>query len=181
MIKREELNELGIMEVSPLLEKSLSEITAELETLTKEELESREADLMVDMDEYQAYIQEAKYELPEGIEGTSKKEIAKYIIEFIERQELQWEYVEGVLALVNLWSDTNNTTITYGAYDSTLRILGITKYKGYKDWTKIGKITQYLEPTHVGYVKDGSYLSYLSQIHNAIIQNLEKGEEPAEE
>lgn len=180
MIKREELNELGIMEVSPLLEKSLSEITAELETLTKEELESREADLMVDMDEYQAYIQEAKYELAEGIDGASKEEIAKYIVEFIERQELQWEYVEGVLALVNLWNDMG-TTITYGAYDSTLRILGITKYKGREDWVKIGKITQYLEPTHVGYVKDGSYLSYLSQIHNAIIQNLEKGEGQVEE
>lgn len=180
MIKREELNKLGIMEVSPLLEKSLSEITAELETLTKEELESREADLMIDMDEYQAYIQEAKYELAEGIDGTSKEEVAKYIVEFIERQELQWEYVEGVLALVNLWNDMG-MTITYGAYDSTLRILGITKYKGHEDWVKIGKITQYLESTHVGYVKDGSYLSYLSQIHNAIIQNLEKGEEQVEE
>ena len=181
MIKREALNELGMMEITPFLEKSIREIEAELTTLSIEELEAREADLMVDMDEYQAYIQTVEYDLAEGIEDATKEEIAQYIIEFIDRQELQWEYVEGVLALVNLWKDTTKTTITYGAYDSTLRILGITKYKGYEDWMKIGKITRYLDSTHIGYVKDGSYLSYLSQIHNTILQNLQKDEEPVKE
>jgi hypothetical protein len=52
--------------------------------------------------------------------------------------------------------------------------LGGLKYKGREQWRKILTINAFLSSCHDEYVKDTSYMIYLSSLHNVVIDALKK-------
>jgi quinol monooxygenase YgiN len=74
--------------------------------------------------------------------------------------------------LIRLWRSANLTQISYEAYDSTLRILNQTKFKGFEEWKDILVVNEYLSSCHMQYVKDTSYMIYLAQKHNTILDRM---------
>ena len=179
MITREDLNGKTGEEITKLLEADIAEYTALVEAIeTEEELLDKEKDLMLIMDEYQAYMKNVEYELDDrctfdGQEYT-KKAVFDKIISFLDNQELAWEHVYGVYNLIKIWKNKDLEKISYGAYDSTLRILNTIKYRGFENWKSIQTINEYLSNCHLEYARDTSYIIYVSKLHNAVMDAQKK-------
>ena len=179
MITREDLNGKTGEEITKLLEADIAEYTALVDAIeTEEELLDKEKDLMLIMDEYEAYMKNVEYELDDrctfdGQEYT-KKAVFDKIISFLDNQELAWEHVYGVYNLIKIWKNKDVEKISYGAYDSTLRILKTLKYRGFENWKSIQTINEYLSNCHLEYARDTSYIIYVSKLHNAVIDAQEK-------
>lgn len=178
MITREELNGKTQEELQLLLNSAVAEYKALADTIeTEEEVMNKEQEIMKLMDEYQVYMSSIQYPLPEetNFEGQvlKKKAVAELIMKFIETQEVQWDYVGGLYELCKIWKDDDLKSITYGAYDSTLRILGSSvKYKGMIQWRNLLIINQYLSTCHEEYIRDASYQIYLNHCHNALLDQM---------
>ena len=179
MITREDLNGKTGEEITKLLEADIAEYTALVEAIeTEEELLDKEKDLMLIMDEYEAYMKNVEYELDDrctfdGQEYT-KKAVFDKIISFLDNQELAWEHVYGVYNLIKIWKNKDLEKISYGAYDSTLRILNTIKYRGFENWKSIQTINEYLSNCHLEYARDTSYIIYVSKLHNAVMDAQKK-------
>lgn len=179
MIKREDLNGKERDEIVKLMENDIVEYTALAETKeTEDELLEMEKELMVVMDETQEYMKTVEYDVPEHctFDGQTfhRKTIAEKIINFIETQEVSWEYTQGLYDLCKLWQNKDMKKISYGAYDSTLRILNQVKYKGMHMWKDILTINAFMSACHFEYSCDTSYVIYLSKLHNALLDAMKK-------
>lgn len=180
MITRNDLNGKNQEELQTFLNASVAEYKAYAETIeTEEEVSEKEQEIMKMMDEYQEYMAGVQYEIPEECkfdgQVLKKKAVAELIVNFIETQEVQWDYVNGLYELCKIWKDNDLKFITYGAYDSTLRILGSSvKYKGMTQWRNLLIVNQYLSSCHEEYVKDASYQIYLSHCHNALMDQMKE-------
>lgn len=185
MITREDLKNVELDNIQSYLEAQISSFMVEIEQMDEEQLLSMEGDLMTTMDEYDAYIKGVTYELPESCvfdeETFSKKQICEYVSDYINTQEVQWEHVSGLYDLCKIWRDNKVKNISYGAYDSTLRILGLIKYKGMRDWKRIMAIYSYLSESRAEYTRDLGYIIYLSQIHNSILNRMNPQPETQED
>ena len=185
MITRVDLKNVELDNIQSYLEAQINSFMVEIEQMDADQLLSMEGDLMTTMDEYDAYIKEVTYELPESCvfdgETFSKKQICEYVSDYINTQEVQWEHVAGLYELCKIWRDGSTKSISYGAYDSTLRILGMIKYKGMRDWKRIMAIYSYLSESRVEYTRDLGYVIYLSQIHNCILNRMNPQPETQED
>lgn len=179
MIKREDLNGKERDEIVKLMETDIAEYTALAETKESEdELLEMEKDIMLAMDEYKEYMAGVEYELPEDCvydnQNFTKKTISDMIVKFLETQEVSWEYVQGLYDLCKIWKNKEMVKISYGAYDSTLRILNTVKYKGMDNWRNILAINAFVSKCHLEYAMDTSYTIYLSKLHNALLDAMKK-------
>lgn len=185
MISREELNGKSIEEVGRALEADIANYSAHVSALGLSELDDEEAKLVTALEEYDAYLNETKYVLPKHVmfeeETYTKETVANFIVGFIDKQEVEWSYSVGLRELVQLWNrfsrEKTDSYINYKAYDSTLRILGGLKYKGFVEWTNIAVVVEYTKGPHETYNIDTSYFIYLSKLHNTILdkrQELQK-------
>lgn len=186
MFKRDDLIGKSTQEIQEMLEKDVQTYAVGLEVIeTKEEILDLEKELMVKMDENEAYLKTLTYTLPEEakFDGTvfSRKALAEYIVDFINTQELEFSYSLGMFELVKLWKTKDLREVGYYAFDSTLRILGQCKYRGYEAWRKILAVNEFMKSCHEDYVRDTSYMVYLSSLHNSLVDVLKKFDEPAEE
>lgn len=161
-------------EVAEELEKALEEFKNELSEISDVEvLNKKEEELMEEQKEADKYIKSVSYELPEAAEYDgerfTKNAVARLIVEFLNRSEVDWQYTLGLFQLVNMWKSKDLKTIDYGAFDSTLRLLNQLKFKGYTDWRNILAVNEYLKGCHEPYSIDTSYMIFLSQKHQAIM------------
>ena len=171
-----------------LQEKSLEEIAKqfddELEEYVKEvnKIEDRallldmEQEVMKEQDEVSDYLKKVEYDLPkdvvfDGVKYTVK-DIATKIIYFLNKKEVEWQYTLGLYQLVKFWKSENPTTITYGAYDSTLRLLNQVSFKGYSEWKDILAVNEYMKHGHERYSKDTSWVYFCSEKHNTIMDRM---------
>jgi hypothetical protein len=140
---------------------------------TQEELDELEKAIMVEMDEYDEYISGVRYPLQNDVvfEGKtySKADVAGKIIYFISKIEQSWQYVLGLYELCKLWKTPSFDEITFGALDSTLRLLDQCKYKGMTEWRDILIVNEYMKSVHEQYAKDTTRHIALGHRHNAII------------
>lgn len=174
MIDVKELKEKTYNEVSEELEKRLQEFKEEVNQVKDEEtLKKMEDDLMDDQKEFDEYLKTVKYALPEAAEYDgerfTKNDIAKFIIEFLNRSEVEWSYTLGLYQLVKIWKEKTIKDIEYNVFDSTLRLLNNIKFKGFTDWKNILAVNEYLKCCHEPYSIDTSYMIYLAQKHQAIM------------
>lgn len=186
MITRENLNGKTNQEIQKLMEEDVNAFGAELMTIeSEEEVLHKEEELMKLMDENKEYINSVVYPVSDSCEFDkqvfNKETVCDYIVDFLNTQEIEWSYTLGLYELVKVWKNKKIETISYGAYDSTLRILGQLKYKGHEAWKKILTINSFLTPCHDEYTKDTAYVIYLTQLHNTIIEALKKFNPEAEE
>lgn len=161
-------------EVAKELEDALKEFKEELSKINNvEALNKMEEELMEEQKKADAYIKSVSYELPSSAEYDgekfSKNDIAKLIVEFLNRAEIDWSYTLGYFEVVKMWKNRDLKTIEYNAFDSTLRMLNQMKFKGYTDWRNILAVNEYMKGCHEPYSIDTSYLIFLSQKHQAIM------------
>ena len=177
MVTREELKEKSVQEVQDLMQTDLENYKEEISSINEEaELLDIENALMKEHDEYQKVLKDVVYQLPESAnfegETIKKDEITKNIAYFLNKNEVEWPYTLGLYQLIKLWKTKGLKEISYDAYDSTLRLLNQLKYKGVTEWKDILVINEYMSSCHSEYVKDTSYLIYLSQKHNVILDRM---------
>lgn len=178
MIKRDELAGKTQQEIQELLEGDVQNFIVQVTELGEEaEVIAAEEDIVAAMKENDAYLRTVVYNVAEQAEYDgqvfNKETMCKAIAEFVATQEVEWSYTLGMYELHKLWKAVPET-IQYHAYDSTLRILGGLKYKGFESWKKILAVNAFLGTCHETYVKDTAYMIYLSNLHNVVIDALKK-------
>ena len=141
---------------------------------TQEELDELEKGMMEVMDEFDKYIKDRVYTLPDSCvwEGKTftRGDVAGKIIYFVSKIEQTWQYVLGLYELCKFWKTADAKTITYGALDSTLRLLDQVKFKGMTEWRDILIVNEYMKPLHEDYAKDTTQQIANAQKHNEIIK-----------
>lgn len=178
-MKREELNGKSFAEVQVMLEQDSVLYQEELKGIEKvEDVMAKETELIEEMKEYDTYLNEVIYELPDSSEFDAhkytKNEIAAKIAYFLNKSEVEWQYTLGMYELVKLWKNRDLKTIKYKEYDSTLRCLNLVKFKGYQEWQDILAVNEYLSACHEVYTIDTSYLYAMSDKHNAIMNRVKE-------
>lgn len=176
MVTRLELNEKTHSEIQATLQQDLDLYKISVDEISEvSELEQLESDLMKEHDEFQLVLKQTNYKLQESVDfegGNYKKSVvAENIAYFLNKQEVEWSYTLGLYQLVKLWRNVGEE-IPYDAYDSTLRLLNQTKFKGFNEWRDILVANEYLSICHLEYVRDTSYLIYLAQKHNIIMDRM---------
>ena len=182
MVTREELTGKTQQEIEKMLDTDVQAFAAEVMEMADEStIINKEQEIMALMDENDARLKVVEYDVPNDCvfdnQNFNKQTVCKYIIDFINTQEVDWNYTLGLYDLVNIWKNKDLTKIKYHIYDSTLRILGQCKYKGYESWKKIMVVNSFMSKSHEDYVRDTAYVIYLSALHNTLLEALKKFEE----
>lgn len=184
---RESINEIEVSKIANVLQSELDKYKESIKKISNlDKLKLEEDALMGEMKKFEDQLKLTEYNIPENVDYDNvrytKQEIADKIIELINKNEVEYQYTLGLYQLVNMWQDVKEIThIDYYKYDSTLRVLGQLRFKGYKEWRDILIINKFFEGCHEQYVRDTSFNIYLSQKHNAIMDNMQEitGEDPA--
>jgi len=175
----EEFKDKTVEETQELLQKRVEEYTAKVDKITDvNELNKLEQEIDAEQAEYDEYIKKVEYELnTAGVDFEGKhfslNDVAKKIIYYLNKIEQDFQYCLGLHGLVLLWKKADLKSITYGAYDSTLRLLGGLKYKGDSEWVDILVINNFLTCAHEAYVKDRSCLIALASMRNAVVNRIQ--------
>lgn len=160
------------------LQKEVDEYKEYLSTIDSiEKLNEEEKKCIEALDEYDKYLNDVKYDIPNDVTWEGKKysrqAIVEQILYFINKLEVQWSYTLGLYQLYNIWRDSSNKTISYKHLDSTLRILEQPKFKGYSEWRDILMINEYMKQLHEQYTNELSMQIALGQKHNAVLERIE--------
>lgn len=188
LLNREELlAKENLQEIAKELEADIALYTEELSGMNREALKQAENDLMKVFDANDEYISGVEYELPDEIEYDGRKikraEITTKIVSFLNRIEVQFQATLGLYQCIRFWKTRGAGKVPYGAFDSTLRMLGTLKFKGEQDCFDILVTNNWFTAAHDQYSRDNIWTQYLHARHQAIMQTLEaldKAEVPAE-
>lgn len=188
LLNREELlAKENLQEIAKELEADIALYTEELSGMDREALKQAENDLMKVFDANDEYISGVEYELPDEIEYDGRKikraEITTKIVSFLNRIEVQFQATLGLYQCIRFWKTRGTGKVPYGAFDSTLRMLGTLKFKGEQDCFDILVTNNWFTAAHDQYSRDNIWTQYLHARHQAIMQTLEaldKAEVPAE-
>lgn len=188
LLNREELlAKENLQEIAKELEADIALYTEELSGMNREALKQAENDLMKVFDANDEYISGVEYELPDEIEYDGRKikraEITTKIVSFLNRIEVQFQATLGLYQCIRFWKTRGTGKVPYGAFDSTLRMLGTLKFKGEQDCFDILVTNNWFTAAHDQYSRDNIWTQYLHARHQAIMQTLEaldKAEVPAE-
>lgn len=174
MIDIKELHTKAYSEVSKELQERLNSFKEELAGIQDvDALSKYEEDLMADQQEMDEYIKTVEYTLPDKVEWEGEKytknDIARLVVSFLNRSEIDWQFTLGYYQVVKTWKNQQLKTVDYNTFDSTLRMLNQIKFKGFDDWKNILAVNEYMKGCHEPYSIDTSYLIYLAQKHQAIM------------
>ena len=177
-IKREELlAKENLQEIAKELEAEVALYTEELSEKTREELETEEKNLMEVFKENDERIAGVEYELPDEIEYDGRKlkrnEITAKIVGFLNRIEVQFQATLGLYQCIRFWKTRGSGKIPYGAFDSTLRMLGTLKFKGEQDCFDILVTNNWFTAAHDAYSRDNIWTQYLHAKHQRIMEAME--------
>lgn len=183
-MQREDLNGKEFEEVKGLVtnEEALFKANFDAELAQAENkdefLKAQEEAIVQEMAEYDKYLNEREYDLPSSCDFNgvhyTRSQIGKMIVRYLDKVEVDWQYALGMYQLASIWSTTETKKIHYKPYDSTLRLLGQVKYKGSKEWREIMVINEFFSKSHNDYSIDSSWLYFLSDKHNIILDAMNK-------
>ena len=139
-----------------------------LEGKTNEELLAIEQDLIKEIDKHDRKV--AKYEFKVADKEALKEAVEIYRF-FINKQKLQFSYVEGML---QLWDAFNPDleSIPYPTLDCCLMNLGQLQFEGHDEWVKIMKFNEFTKPYSDEYTKLKARTYLLSEEHSALQSKL---------
>lgn len=184
VLNRDELFKKAISEIQQDMQKDLAEWDALMQTKSMEELSALEQQLLEEFKKNDEYIKAVEYKLPEEVEFNKSKfkaaDIHKSIVYFLNKLEVEWKATLGIYQAITFWKQVGDGVIPYAVFDSTLRLLGTLKFKGEKECMDILVVNNYMASAHESYIKDTTWLQYLSAKHNTILQAMQKLEKPAE-
>ena len=171
------LDEMSIDELKQHYIKQTEEYKKRVSELNSvEELEALEKELMTEYDEHDKIISERSYPLAEDIVFNGRRltrdRIGQIISNFIDKMEVEYRATLGLWQLWRWWK-TPEKSIGYGAYDSTVRILGTLKYKGSSEWENLMAVIEYLKPSNDIYTRDLLRGDFIAQRHNEIMNRMD--------
>ena len=145
-----------------------NEFVKSLEGKTNEELLAMEQDLIKEIDKHDRKV--AKYEF-KVVDKEALKEAVEVYRFFINKQKLQFNYVEGML---QLWDAFNPDieTIPYPMLDVILMNLGQLQFEGYDEWVKIMKFNKFTQPYSDEFTKLKARTYLLSEEHSVLQSKL---------
>lgn len=170
-----------------LISKNLEDIKATIEGTSRDGLVELEDFVIMSQQDNEEIIKNAKYDLPKKVELYNKtylaEKIHEFIIEFVNKIEVEWNATLGIVEVIDYWKNYDGKGVTYSAYDSTARLLGLIKYKGYDNCVKVLVVHEYLKSANKDFGHDHLYTRYLAEVHNMVIDQMHKldNPEPAEE
>ena len=176
-LKIDELKEMELEVFQKTLEDAIEEYKAEVDKITDlKELEKELEEVDKILKDDKEYFDGIIYTLPSEIKtvvGSTEKtfkadKIFNDIIYFLNKSEVEWSYVLGLYQLILFWKNTPKE-ISYGAYDSTLRILQQTKFKGFDEWQSILIINNYMQSCRDGWTRDTNWFLYHNSLHNILL------------
>ena len=177
LVREEVLAEKDLQKIANSLEAEIALYNEELTGMDREALKKEEEDLMEVFKANDELIAKTEYELPDEIEYDNRKikrnEIASKIIGFLNRIEVQFQATLGLYQCIRFWKTNGNGKIPYGAFDSTLRMLGTLKFKGEQDCFDILVINNWCTAAHDAYSRDNLWTQYLHARHQAIMKAME--------
>jgi len=159
-----------------MLQKEVDEYAEKVSNISKlEELDEQEKIILEEMDEFDKYVNNVEYKLPEQVhfEGrdVKRKDIQSKFIYYICNLEINWELVPTIYELCRIWgNDSETVSVSHGVLDSTIRILGKIKIKGKEAIRDMKMIDLYLDPLIEDYGKNTSYQIAMGHRHNEIIK-----------
>lgn len=175
----------NLQEIAQELEADVALYNEELAGMTREQLNEEEKNLMEVFKDNDERIAGVEYELPDEIEYDGRKlkrnEITAKIVGFLNRIEVQFQATLGLYQCIRFWKTRGSGKIPYGAFDSTLRMLGTLKFKGEQDCFDILVTNNWFTAAHDSYSRDNIWTQYLHAKHNAIMQALEALDKAAAE
>lgn len=174
---KEFLNSHTMDEVAAQFDQELREYSELVNTIDDvEKLNEMEAELMKEQDDVNDYLHTVQYQLQDSVvfdgENYKLSDIAKNVVYFINKRDVEWKYTLGLYQLVQFWKSNNPSVVDYGVYDSTLRILNQNSYKGYNEWRDILACNEFFKSAHESYSKDTSWLIFVSEKHNVILDRM---------
>lgn len=178
LLNREELlAKENLQEIAKELEADVALYTEELSEKTREELETEEKNLMDVFKANDEYIAGVEYELPDEVDYDGRKlkrnEITNKIVGFLNRIEVQFQATLGLYQCIRFWKTRGTGKIPYGAFDSTLRMLGTLKFKGEQDCFDILVTNNWFTAAHDAYSRDNIWTQYLHAKHQRIMEAME--------
>ena len=178
-MKAEDYKDMSPEEVQTIFQKRFEQYKEKINNISDiEELKKLELEKDNEQAEFDKYLEAVEYDIPqEPIEFEGKRytprDIAKKIIYYINRNEQSFEYCLGLHGIIKLWKTTELEKISYGAYDSTLRLLGQAKYKGDSEWVDILAINNFLTQIRDAYLKDRTMFVALAEERNVIVSRIQ--------
>ncbi|MDE7347998.1 MAG: hypothetical protein K2N48_14805 [Muribaculaceae bacterium] len=178
LINREELlAKENLQEIAKELEADIALYNEELTGMDREALKKEEEELMDIFKANDEYVGGVEYELPDEIEYDGRKlkrnEITTKVVGFLNRIEVQFQATLGLYQCIRFWKTRGTGKIPYGAFDSTLRMLGTLKFKGEQDCFDILVVNNWFTAAHDAYSRDNIWTQYLHARHQSIMQNME--------
>ena len=172
ILSHEELVKLAPEEQQKALLDSHNVFDALAKELSEDEKAIEEDNVIKMLDEYDQFLKEQSYELPEEVkfDGTvyNRATVNKIIVDFLESIEVEWQ---GALLIYEAIKRMKNdpSTINYPTFDNITRLLGGLKFKGFYQTRDILIVNELFSPAYAGYARDRMYLGYLSMCHNSVI------------
>ena len=178
LINREELlAKENLQEIAKELEADIALYNEELTGMDREALKKEEEELMDIFKANDEYVGGVEYDLPDEIEYDGRKlkrnEITTKVVGFLNRIEVQFQATLGLYQCIRFWKTRGTGKIPYGAFDSTLRMLGTLKFKGEQDCFDILVVNNWFTAAHDTYSRDNIWTQYLHARHQSIMQNME--------
>ena len=175
---RKDLDNMPYKEAANLLQNALDEFKVEVDKINdKKQLDDLEQEIIKDMEVHEEYLKSVTYDLPEKCEFDGEKftknDIAKFVIYFINKMEVEWSYTLGIYELGKLWKNKDMTKMTYYEYDSTLRTLGQFRFKGLDEQKNILVINEFMKGCHEEYSKDTAMQIFNAQKHDTVMKRKE--------
>lgn len=151
-------------------EKSLSK-------MSYEELEKLEQEIIAEADKNGEELGKLEFDMPSDNYAT----VAEAIRMFLDKQEIQWQYTLGMVAMYDFWDPKKRQDkIPYAHLDSILRTLGGLKFKGYDEWSAVVAVNKFFEPLQKAYV-DATQETYdIAVKHDAVMKAMELVQTPKE-
>lgn len=148
--------------------KIYDEYVKSFEGKTNDELLKMEEDLIKDIDKHDRKVAKTEFKV---IDKKSLAEAVEIFHFFLNKQKVQFSYVEGLL---QLWDSFNKDleTIPYPVLDCCLLNLGQLKFEGHDEWIKIMKFNEFTKPYSEDYTKLKAKTYLLAEEHSALQSKL---------
>lgn len=176
------LAEQDFEKIGQMLEADVVTYTEVVSTMTVEELKAEETELMEEFKKDDEYLSKVTYKLPDSVDydGSTVKrsDLANKIVSFLNRLEVDFRSTLGLYQCIRYWKQRSTEDVAYGAFDSTLRMLGTLKFKGERDCFDILVINNWFTAAHGAYSRDNMWTRYLTARHQAILKAIETLEKP---
>lgn len=144
------------------------EFIKSLDGKTKEELLAIEQDLIKKIDKHDRKVAKTQFKVDDKESLAQAVEIFRY---FLNKQEVQFSYVEGLLQLWDSFKPDMDV-IDYVVLDVVLMNLGQLKFKGHDEWVKIMKFNEFTKPYSEPYTELKAKTYLLAEEHSALQSKL---------